>query len=145
MKTEPWSAGLATVLVAAAVPVLGACDQDYTYPMADALGDVLPDAYYPGPDVTYDPGSDPGYDAGHDPAADAGSDPVIDPVEEGGEGPCIYPEGPHMFRSIGNIVPPMAWPSAIPGSTETSIAADLEDYFCDPEVNSVFIMVTHTS
>lgn len=141
MKAEPWSAGLATVLVAAAVPFVAACDQDYAYPMADALGDVLPDAYTPGPDVTYDPGSDPG----HDPAADAGADPVIDPVEEEGGGPCIYPEGPHMFRRIGDIVPPMAWPAAVPGSTETSPAADLEEYFCDPEVNSVFIMVTHTS
>jgi hypothetical protein len=34
---------------------------------------------------------------------------------------------------------------AIPGPEETSAAADLEDWFCDPDVNSVFILVTNTT
>jgi hypothetical protein len=121
-------------LAVASLLVLVGCDQDWpgAYPdvWVDATPDVLPD---------------PGYDPGVDPAEDAGPDISVDVPEEEAPAPCTYPTGPYAFRNVGDTVAPMAWPSAVPGSSETSTAADLEDYFCDPDVNSVFVLVTNTT
>ena len=116
-------------LAMAAVPVLAACDQDWPGALQDAYTEPAPD--------TYDPGSEPLYDAG--------PDITVDVPEEEVPAPCTYPAGPYAFRSIGDTVGPMAWPSAVPGPDETSTAADLEEFFCDPEVNSVFVLVTNTT
>jgi hypothetical protein len=38
----------------------------------------------------------------------------------------------------------MAWPSAVKGSTETTLAADIAQLRCDPNVKSIFIQATAT-
>ena len=76
---------------------------------------------------------------------DDDEDDAGDVAEEEATAPCTYPGGPYAFRAIGDNVGPMAWPSAVPGSEETSTAADLEEFFCDPDVHSVFVLVTNTT
>jgi len=128
---------LAALLAVASLLVLAACDQDWPGAYADAFGDPAPD--------TYDPGYDAGYDPGVEPLADAGPDIYVDVPAEESPAPCTYPVGPYAFRSVGDTVGPMAWPSAVPGPDETSTAADLEEFFCDPDVHSVFVLVTNTT
>jgi len=96
-------------------------------------GGLTPDTY------------DPGYDPGSEPVVDAAPDIFVDMAEEEAVAPCTYPSGPYAFRNVGDTVGPMAWPSAVPGPSETSTAADLEEFFCDPDLNSVFVLVTNTT
>jgi len=62
-----------------------------------------------------------------------------EPVEE-----CMYPEGPYAFDAVGNVVGPMAWPTAVAGIDET-LAADLAALHCDPSIKSIFIQIAAIS
>jgi hypothetical protein len=126
MRASAWRGAIPAVLAAG---LLAGCDQDWPTEVADVIVDTMPGA------------DDPGYDPGVDTAPDISADTAV----EEAEAPCTYPSGPYAFRRVGDTVAPMAWPAAVPGDDETSPAADLEQFFCDPEVKSVFVLVTNTT
>ena len=72
-----------------------------------------------------------------EPEPDAGPPEVEpDPV-------CTYPTGPYEF-DVDQTVAPMRWPGAV-SLDGTGTEADLEQLFCNAEVNSVFIFVGNTA
>jgi hypothetical protein len=88
-------------------------------------------------DVPIDTGEEPPGDALDDTAVDAPYDTAME-----SDAPCTgYPPGPYDFASIGNVPGPASWPSSIKGSAETSLLAhaDLQQFYCDPTVQSVLV------
>ena len=62
--------------------------------------------------------------------------------------PCTgYPPGPYGFYSVGDVPGPASWPSSIKGSAETSLLAhaDLQQFYCDTEVQSVLVFLVTMS
>jgi hypothetical protein len=115
--------------MAAALIILAGCDQDYpTGSTEDVIiespVDVVTDT--PVPDVVEEPVDEP----------------VEEPVEETAE--CTYPSGPYGFNTVGNIVGPMSWPSAISASEET-LPADFEVLQCDEGVQSIIVFLATSS
>jgi hypothetical protein len=70
---------------------------------------------------------------------------VEDLLEEEPEPPCIYPEGPYLFTAVGDTVAPMSWPDAVARPDEGTAPADLEEFYCDEDVHSIFIMTALTT
>ena len=107
---------------------------------AECICGAAPDADADG-DGTGDVGADADVAAEAETGPDADADADAD--ADGDAGTCgDYPSGPYSF-SWGQIVAPMAWPSAIIATTET-LAADLAALRCDPNVHSIFIQATAT-
>lgn len=73
-------------------------------------------------------------------------EPELDLVEEEPEPVCTYPEGPYGFDTIGATAGPMAWPSMVKGPEELYELdyADFEVFFCDPEVQSIIVVIATT-
>ena len=113
----------AAPVMAAALIVFAGCDQ--TYPTTDITIEI------PGDDVVDET-----------PIPDAEPEPMEDPVEE--TAPCTYPPGPYGFNTLGNIVGPMNWPSAISGSEET-LPADFAVLQCDESVQSIIVLIATLS
>ena len=70
---------------------------------------------------------------------DSTDDPIEDLPAEEAEPPCTYPDGPHAFTAVGDIAPPMSWPSAMARPDDLGSPASLADLHCDPDVHSIFI------
>jgi len=79
-------------------------------------------------------------DASTDALSDVTGDPAEDTQEEELPPPCDYPSGPYAFNAVGDTVARMVWPDAERGLDETT-GADLEAFYCDPDVHSVFIQL----
>lgn len=133
MKRKRYGPAIVTIVVAA-VALLGAWACDSSSVDWDA-GDVVADGTDTAVDTTYDPGVDTEYDPGVDTAIDPGTD----------TGSCTYPTGPYAFLAPGNIVGPMAWPSAVKGAEETSTAADFASLRCEPGVKTIMVMIASTT
>jgi hypothetical protein len=73
------------------------------------------------------------------PALDTG--PEVE--EDTGPVECTYPTGPYDF-DVNQIVEPMSWSGAASVDGDGT-GADLETFFCDPEVSSIFIYVGNTT
>jgi hypothetical protein len=101
-----------------------------------------------GSDDETDTGTDPTPDVVEDVAEETpADDPVDDPVPDVEDEPeCVYPEGPYGFSAVGQTAGPMAWPSSIKGAEELMDLdhADLEVFFCDPEVQSIIVVIATT-
>ena len=96
-------------------------------------------------------GTAPDADADADGSGEVGADADADVPVETETGPDAdadaatcgeYPAGPYSF-AWGQLVAPMAWPSAVISTTET-LAADLAVLRCDPGVHSIFVQATAT-
>jgi hypothetical protein len=135
----------AHMALGAALMVFG-CDQDYPDYGWDVAMDAMPEvgadtAYEPPPDVPRDPGTDPGSDSGADPGTDPGVESGVDTSG------CTYPDGPYAYTGLGDTVAPVSWSTAIraPSETYPSPTASFEDFYCDPEVESiVYILATRS-
>jgi hypothetical protein len=84
------------------------------------------------------PACDQGYSSPMDALADNMTDTAADTSEES-TGPCTYPEGPHAFTGVGDIVGRMIWPSAVKGPAEDTEAPDFLSFHCNPDLRSIFI------
>lgn len=146
---------LCAPMVIGAVLMIAACDQEWPVAwdgymdtgqpdiMVDTGFDMPPDTSpdLP-PDTTTDTTSDPGIDTTPpDTTPDTTPDPGVDTSG------CTYPAGPWAYTRIGDTVGPASWPSAIQASAETfpSPTADFEDFFCDPDVESIVIFLATQS
>jgi hypothetical protein len=140
-------------LVALCAVLTSACDQDWPGDVWDVAVDTLSDtAFDPGydtipsdttPDLYTDTGLDPGVDTAPDTGVDTGTDPGVDTG-----GPCTdYPPGPYAFSRLGDTVGPATWPAMIKAPTETSslAVADLQEFYCDPDVESVIVFIATIS
>jgi hypothetical protein len=128
-------------LACVALLVMG-CDQDYPGDDWDVAMDTLPE-------VASDTGYEAPPDLPPDPIVDPGTDPVVDPGVDPGvdTSGCTYPEGPYAYTGIDVIVGPAYWDTAIraPGESYPSPTASFEDFYCDPEVESiVYILATRS-
>jgi hypothetical protein len=84
-----------------------------------------------------DLGVDPGTDTIVEVVEEPVEEPVDEPVDE--PEPCEYPVGPYGFDRVGDIAGPATWPACIKAAGETypSALANLADFQCDPEVQSI--------
>ncbi len=85
-------------------------------------------------------------EADGDADADSDSEPDGDTdVDEADADPdgCGYPAAPYAFERGGTLAP-MSWPEAVAG-VDTVGEADLAAMHCDPEVNSIFLLVSTMS
>jgi hypothetical protein len=124
--------------------LLVACDQDWP-------GDWDGKADTSVPDIVADTGSDttpPDVPDDTTPGDTMPADTAPDPVEEDPGEPCTgYPPEPWGFEAVGQTPGPAAWPSSLKGSTEISALAhaDLQQFYCDPEVESVLVFLATMS
>lgn len=111
------------VLAAAALVLLAGCDQEYPSGYMDISVETPTDTIVP----------------------DVVEEPVEDPVEE--PEPCEYPAGPYGFNSVGEIAGPARWPGCIKASAETYPLdqADMAEFQCDPEVQSIGVFFSTLS
>ena len=56
-------------------------------------------------------------------------------------GSCTYPSGPYAFNAVGDIPGPATWPDSMKGTDETYPLdhADLNEFYCDPAVQSILV------
>lgn len=125
---------------------------------------------FPGEDTEELTQSDAGFEGDPDGVDDAGDGSVVEddsgetepvedaaPVEEEDAAPetdtgpeveedtgpvCTYPTGPYNFN-VDQTVEPMSWSGAADVGGDGT-RADLEEFYCDPEVSSIFIFVGNT-
>lgn len=74
---------------------------------------------------------------------DASADLTADLSGDDPSTSCTYPDPPYEF-SVGSTVAPMRWTST-DGQLEETMEADLEAFYCDPAINSIFLIVTNTT
>lgn len=55
---------------------------------------------------------------------------------------CTYPTGPYGFN-VDQTIEPMSWSGAASVGGDGT-GADFEEFYCDPEVSSIFIFVGNT-
>ena len=128
----------AAPLMAAALLVLAACDQEWPGVKPDVAIDLYTDLTDSTPWDTLD-------DTAVDTAVDTVTDTGVDLPPD--TGPCTYPTGTYAFNAVGDMPGPAHWPGSIKGATETSALehADLNAFYCDPSVQSILVFLATLS